>query len=216
MKKNYLLLISAVLFTATISAQIKKGSISLGGQIFYYSSNADWNTSQPNQKNKNAVFGITTGKAVKENSVAGIAVTYGSGRVNNFYNGNAFINSKTDQYNFGIFYRRYKKLAKDFYFFGEGGAAYINNGQTDTDTLGGNKIKYSQAGGEISMAAGLSYRVFKKLHLEIIIPRIVNVQYAVSKTKSATQNFKQDQFLFNSSLNASPLNFLGVGFRVIL
>ena len=216
MKKNYLLLIATLLFTATISAQIKKGSISLGGQIVYYSSNADWNTAQPNQKNKNAVFGVTAGKAVKENLVAGIAVTYGSGRVNNFYNGISFINSKTDQYNFGIFYRRYVKLARDFYFFGEGGAAYISNAQTDTDTLGGNKIKYSQAGGEISLAPGLSYRVFKKLHLEIIIPRIVNVQYAVSKMRSSTQDFKQNQFLFNSSLNASPLNFLGIGFRVIL
>jgi hypothetical protein len=215
MKKIFGLLI-IICSCLTLNAQIIKGSILLGGQIFYYNSNINYGTTQPNQKNKSGDFNISAGKALKENSVLGFYVTYGNWKANNNYNGNYFINSKVNQYNFGLFYRQYKNLARDFYFFAEAGVAYISAIQTDTDTLGNNKVKYTQSGGQLNLTPGISYKIFKKLQLEIFIPSIVSVQYTISKTKSQTNNFKQEQFLISTNLNASSLNNLGVGFRFVL
>lgn len=197
------------------TAQINKGSILLGGQISYASTNANYGTSQPNQKNKNGLFNISVGKTIKENSVLGISLAYGSSKGENNYNGSLFMNLKVNQYAFEVYYRLYKKLAKNFYFFGEFGGGYITSNQTDKDTSGNNKVKYSQTGGDLYLTPGLSYKILKKLQVEILIPRIVDVRYTVSKTKSQTENFKENQFIFNTNLNPTSLSFLGVGFSYI-
>ena len=68
------------------------------------------------------------------------------------------------------------------------------------------------------MTPGLSYKILNKLHLEIIIPNIISIQYAVTKDETPTMKAKQNQFLFNSSLNSTGggLNFIGIGFHFIL
>jgi DNA-binding transcriptional regulator YhcF (GntR family) len=75
-----------------------------------------------------------------------------------------------------------------------------------------------QLGGQLFLTPGLSYKVLNKLHLEIIIPNIVTIQYIVTEDETATEQTKQRQFLFNSSLNSSGngLTFIGVGFHFIL
>lgn len=216
MKKLFLLLTVAVIFSLATSAQIKKGATFLGGQISFYNSNTDFNTAQSNQKNKYAYFNVSVGKALKENSVLGLYVSYGHNKVDNFYNGNTFGNSKLDRYNVGVFYRQYKRLAKDFYIFGELGGGYLGSNQTDADLNGNNKVKYTQSGGELYLTPGVSYRVYKKLQLELLIPQIAGIQYSVNKTTSLANNSKQDKFQFNTNLNASLLSSLGLGFRFIL
>jgi len=49
MKKTILLSVIISLSSLAVSAQIKKGSVLLGGQVSAYHSNTDWNTSQPDQ-----------------------------------------------------------------------------------------------------------------------------------------------------------------------
>jgi len=44
------------------SAQIEKRMTLIGGQIFYYNSDIDFSTNQPNQKNRSATFNISVGK----------------------------------------------------------------------------------------------------------------------------------------------------------
>lgn len=198
--------------------QIKINSVLLGGQVSYYSSDIGYSGNQPNQKNKNASFNISIGKTLKENSVYGLNLTYSPAKVEAFYNGANYFSSKVNQYNFGIFYRKYNKLAKDFYFFTEFGASYINASQTNTDTLGIKLETIKQSGGQVFLTPGLSYRILNKLHLEIIIPNILTIQYAVTKDKTPTQEANQKQFSFNSSLNSTGggLTFVGVGFHFIL
>ena len=196
------------------SAQINKGSIVLGGQVYYASTDINYGT-QPNQKNKNGLFKISAGKAIKENSVLGITLAYGSSKEENNYNGSLFINSKVNQYTFEVFYRLYKKLARNFYFFGEFGGGYITSNQTDNDPSGNNKVKYSNTGGDLYLTPGLSYKILKILHVEILIPRVIDFRYTVLKTKSQTDNFKENQLIFNTNLNPTSLGFLGVGFSFI-
>lgn len=212
--------IIGILFTIfcislTTNAQIKKDAILLGGHVFYNTSKTHDSALTRNQKNRNASFNISIGKAFKENSIYGINVTYSPSKNDYFYN--PLITYKVNSYHLGVFYRQYKKLAKDFYFFTELGAAYFTSKQTNTDSSGIKLSTYNQSGGLSYLTPGISYKILKKLNLEILIPNIVSIGYSVTKSKAPTQNYRQEQFSFNTSINnSSPLGNLGVGFRFIL
>jgi hypothetical protein len=217
-KKILATVVTFACFSNFSFGQIKKESILLGGQIGYSNTDIDYSGNQPNQKNESAAFNISIGKAVKENSIFGLNLTYLPAKIKNYFNGANFVSTNTNQYNFGIFDRKYKKLAKDFYFFTELGASYIKAKQTSTDTSGINLETIKQSGAQVYLTPGLSYKILNKLHLEIIIPNIVTIQYAVTKDKTPTLQAKQKQLFFNSSLNSTGggLTFVGVGFHFIL
>jgi hypothetical protein len=218
MKMIFLLSTVITIFNLTSSAQIKKGSVLIGGQISYADAKSHYNSTQPDQKNKSAVFNISAGKALKQNKVLGIAISYSHFNYDN-NNGNIDYNVNSDRYNFDVFYRQYKKLAKDFYIFGELGGGYFGGNQTDTDIPSNNKTKYTESGVGLFLTPGISYRIYKKLHLELLLPQIAGVNYSVQKRSSLTNiqnNSKQNQFSFNTNLNASLLSNLGLGFRFVL
>ena len=198
--------------------QIKKGSILLGGEVFYYDSKIASSTNQRDQKNSSATFNISVGKAFKGNSLYGLNLSYSPSAYDYANNGSTYENRKLKFYSIGGYYRLYKSLAKDFYFFSELGAAYIFSHQIDTDTLGIKQGTVNQTGGQLNLTPGISYKIFKRVNLEITIPNIVYVQYSVSKTETTTpsQHSTENRFSANSNLNSSPLNYLGIGFRIIL
>jgi hypothetical protein len=194
------------------SAQIKKGSLLLGGQIHYSNSSNEYSPNQSEQTNHNTTFSVSVGKAFKENSVYGINLSYGNASSNNNDGNNNYYKAKTNLYNAGIFYRKYKTLAKDFYLFGEAGASYSGSKNTQTD-LSGNKVHITNTtGGQISLAPGISYQLLKKFQVEITFPNIAGVSYTVSKSD---QSSKQNNFTFNTSLNSFALDNLEVGFRFV-
>jgi hypothetical protein len=216
MKKTFLLSALISLFSLTLSAQIKKGSVLLGGQISAYHSKTHPSVIQSEQELNTVNFNISVGKAIKDNAVLGVYGTYAHAKSDNFYNGNSNYNSKLDIYKLGVFYRNYKKLAKDFYFFGELGTGYMGSKQIDNNVQGNNPIRYTSTGAELYLTPGIAYRVFKKLQLELVIPQIAGMQYEVRKTTAQGSVFKQDMFQFNTNLNSSLLNNLGLGFRFVL
>ena len=221
MKRVLFLTAIITTFNLAMSAQIKKGSVVLGGQFAYNDAISNYSSSQPDHKNKSAVFNISAGKALKENKVLGVSVSYGHFNFDYNYNnnGNIYLNSNADQYAFDIFYRQYKKLAKDFYLFGELGVGYFGSNQTDTDVPGNNKTKYTLSGGELYLTPGIAYRIYKKLQVELLVPQIAGVNYSVQKRKSfsnSANDSRQNQFRFNTSLNSSLLSNLGLGFRFVL
>jgi hypothetical protein len=221
MKKTFVVLILIAGSLASI-AQIKKDAILLGGQLGFYNSTSEAIFSPPNppntqqtQKNKGSNFNVAIGKAITENSVIGLNTGYG-GSKNETISGTNSFTSKLDQYNVGVFYRQYKKLATRFYFFGEGGVGYFASKQTDKNTPAINDVTRKGSGGQLYLTPGVSYQTGKKLQLEILIPNIVSASYSVNKTTSTGNNTKQDQFSINTNLNGSPFNALAVGFRFIL
>ena len=136
----------------------------------------------------------------------------------NLFTGNDTVTTKYNRFEIGGFFREYKKLAKDFYFFGQvDGAAIIANQTSSYKLTSGGDVKVTQRGGFISLTPGISYHVFKKMQLEITIPNILSTQYL--KTKFVSQNpqiknSKSDQFMFYSNLNNNTsFSWLGVGFR---
>ena len=216
MKKGIALtLLSCLVFFFT-KGQITKGSILLGGQISYQNNNFDYSGNQPDQKNNSAIFNISIGKAAQENNVYGLNLSYSPANFQNYYNGITFVSSKVNQYTFGVFNRRYKLLAKDFYFFTEFGLGYTYGKQSNTDTFGAELETIKQSTVQFYLTPGLSYKILNKLYLEILIPDIVTIRYMVSKDETPNQSTTQKSFVFNSSLNSTGgLSFLGVGFHFI-
>ena len=212
--KNLATLIIFLSCSFFLHAQITKGAILLGGQIYYSATTYDY-PFQKESKNNSANFNISAGKAFKENTVFGINFTYNPSSVSNYYNGNGLIDATVRSYNFGVFYRQYKKLAKDLYFFAEFSVAYVTAKQIEKDTAGTTLETVMQSGGKLGLTPGISYKIWNKLHLEILIPNIADVQDIKTSDQTHAYSSAQHQFLFNTSLNNSGFNFLGVGFKFI-
>lgn len=198
-----------------VNAQIKEGSILVGGQIYYSHARAKTSNSDPSQKQDYGIIDLSVGKAIKENTVLGIHLEFAPGMSNQIYNGSVVYKTKSTGYGAGIFYRQYKTLAKDFYFFIEGGADFFYSEQNTKDTTGTKIQKVNNSTAQIYLAPGISYKVLKNLHLEVSIPQLFSLQYAKSKTSYMTVQSSQDNLTFASNLNASTLNNLSVGFRLI-
>lgn len=217
MKRIFTLLFSVIVLSLTTSAQIAKGSTLLGGQLSYSHSNIDYLPIQEAQKNNDATFDISVGRAFSENSIFGLNVGSSSSLRTNIYNGATYVRTRNSYYNVGVFFRQYKSLARDFYFFADLGAGYIGWSQSDKDADGVEVRRVRSSGGQVSLTPGISYKLFKKFHLELLIPNIIAAQYSVSRSPIPQANdLKQKDFSFFSNLKSTGLNSLGVGFRFIL
>jgi hypothetical protein len=146
----------------------------------------------------------------------GLNLGYISSKAENIYNGNTYFNYKSNLYNLGVFYRKYKKLAGDFYLFGEGGADFFTSKQTNTNVQPNTETVVDGTGGSLSLMPGVSYKICKKMQLEISLPDILSASYGSYKATPQTNNSTQKVFNINSSLNGSLLNSVGVGFRFVL
>lgn len=217
MRKFYFFV--ALFFIAlTSGAQISKQSVLAGGQLFYY--NEKTKDADLTKKSTSGAYGISLGKAFKENSVVGFSFSYSPVKRTNYLNGYDTVALNYKQYDIGVFFREYKNLAKDFYFFGQVDGAFITANQTENYKVAAAEVNSSKRGGFISLTPGISYQVFKKMQLELTIPNILSMQYLVTKIDSQVPQVKtseREEIMFYSNLNNNTsLSWLGVGFRFIL
>ena len=199
-----------------VSAQIQKGSVFLGGDIQFANYKSSFSTAQPDEQSKNADFNIKVGKAFNDNSFWGVSLQYApySERNNTML---AYPNTSAHTYSAGVFFRRYKNLAKDFYFFLEADAGFTYSKQTDRDDQQNIQTTVRNSSVQIGLVPGLSYRVYKKLYLELLIPNIVSINYLHGKQDGPVSNITQNTFGFRSNLSdTESLNFVGVGFSFVL
>jgi hypothetical protein len=209
-------LLPVLLWSLFANSQVLKNSVLLGGQLSFNSGATTYNNNQPDTENKGATFQVSAGKAIKDNQVFGINLSFNPSSADGLYNGSEYYKIKMKYYSGGVYYRNYRLLAKDFYFFAEMNASYFGSSQNNTDTSGKEIYKSNQNGGMVALAPGISYRLFKKMFLELSIPNIITAQYSTTKTTNENFESKQNQFAINSSLNSGNLGYLGVGFRFIL
>jgi hypothetical protein len=215
-----------ILFAINANAQIKKGTTLLGGQIAANSGKSNVVTqtlpapSTQNNTQKSSVVGINIGTAFKENKVVGLNfITTINKDETDFSSINTSTN-KSNQYEIGLFYRQYKKLAKDFYFFGQADVAAIFGNGTRTTTPSSFTQTSKNTGGRFYVSTGVGYAVLKKLHVEISLPNIVGLQFTNSKVTTNPPNARTEdskQLSFNSALTTNnAIGNLAVGFRLIL
>jgi hypothetical protein len=198
-----------------VNAQIKEGSILVGGQASYSHTSAKNSNVDAIQKQVYGIIDLSLGKAIKENKVVGIHLEFAPGTSNQINNGSVVYKTKSIGYGAGVSYRQYKTLAKDFYFFIEGGADFFYSEQNTKDTTGTKIHKISSSAAQIYLAPGISYKVLKNLHLEVSIPQLFSLQYTKGKASYMGVQSSQNNLTFSSNLNASSLSNLSVGFRLI-
>ncbi len=202
-----LLSILVILSSLSASAQFNKGNLLIGGTLSYSSFKLNSASVSSEQEFDSGVFDFSIGKAVKENELFGININY-SPNLNTANYGYGNVTIRTSNYGIGVFYRLYKNIGKEFFIFGEAGAAYVGS-TTSTKDSSGNKISTGTSyGGNIYLTPGIAYKISKKFFLELSIPQLFLVSY--SSTGSSHQIYA------NANLNSNPLNSLGIGFRLVL
>ena len=216
--RTKILLLFAIFFCVALAsnAQINAGKYLTGGSFNIYSNK----NPQPNNnfKNKSLYTNIQLGKVVKENNVVGVILSYNY--YNNYYNNNQ--DAKNTQYSAGVFYRKYKRLIKDLYFFGEVDALYHHWESTPGYTQNGNYFsKAISNGGLAYFIPGISYAVCKRFQIELLMPNIIGISYSHTKTDyvntpAPPSSGEGNSFSFNTNLNANLLNSFGIGFKFLL
>lgn len=215
MKKFYLLctLLFAFIF---VNAQVKKGSLLIGGQLGYNNTVYKYTPAQPDQKNNTAYTSISAGQAIKDNMVAGLILGYTHGNAKDNYNGTSYTSSTLNGYSAAVFYRRYKNLSKDFYFFGAATAGYSYDKQDITYNNSSDKSTNAGKNITVRLAPGLAYSLCKKLQVELSLPDLFNISYNHGKNTSTTTTTTSHNFNAGTSLNGGLLNNLSMGFQLIL
>ncbi len=218
MKKNLTLLCIAVCSYGIAQAQIENGTILIGGEIFV--SNVK-DTYPPGFQNTNAKanytqINITPGLAVKDNSVLGINFNYTFSNQTNVYLDDQYGTLKENNYSPGLFFRHYKKLFKDFYFFGDVTGNYIYGTLSLKDTSGIKTVSGKTNGAQIVFTPGFSYKVFKRWFIELSFPNILGAAYQSTKVNDMHGVSSEKRFLFLSNLNGVSSAFLGVGFKYFI
>ncbi len=144
------LLISATFFA---SAQITKGSTYIGGSVGVSSYKREELTATTQEGTRNYFsFNPAVGKAVKENLIAGIDLSYSRSNDKNYYN--ITDTTEAESIGGGIFVRRYLSIVKRFYFFTQLGVGFgitkidnrYNNGSsytTNSDVWGGTNKRHT-------------------------------------------------------------------------
>jgi hypothetical protein len=206
-----LLSLAFLLFIFTANAQFQKGNILLGGDLSY-STNTYSAPNTTDQTSNGGLFNISLGKAIKENTVVGVNLLFST-------NTNSYQGDKTvsNGYGIGVFYRVYKNLGKDFYFFAQGGAEYNGSTNYTKDATGTKTDNSSTNGGSIYLTPGISYKISKKIFIELSIPQIFTIGYSSNSTNlSPGVSSKEDGFSAGINLNSNTLTSLGLGFRLVL
>ena len=228
MTRTLLILVLFISSSLIVNAQFKKNDILLGGQLSYsYNSNTftQPNASYPNsdQKMNSGNITISLGKALNENTVVGIDLSYLPSSTTNYQNyGPNLLKYQNNGYGVGIFFRKYKILGKEFYLFGQGSASYNWSNQSGKDSAGVKLLSGSSWSAGVDLYPGIAYRISKHFFLELTIPDLFIARYYKSNsanqygTVSEIQTSKNDQLLISTSLSSNPLDALGIGFRLIL
>lgn len=209
MKTKILLPFAIFLFiSVAANAQISEGRYLLGGSFSYINSEL----SNSNSITSNIQFG----KVIKENTVAGVI---GSVYATKAHNGNSDLT--VYNYSAGIFYRKYKPLGKNFYFFDEIDAVYQHSRGYNYFNSGSQTLLAKSNGVMLSYTPGISYSVKKRMQIELTMPNLASVSFTKYKTVDSqlpqgVSPQKADVFSANINLNSNFLNNFGIGFKFFL
>lgn len=208
MRTKILLPFTILFFIAvTSNAQITEGKILLGGSVSYYNAT--------NGGSNSLYTNAQVGKAIKNNTIMGLDLSYTS----NDYSGSI---SRQTGYGAGIFYRKYKSLGKEFYFFAEfnGNYRYSKNVLQYFRNIN-QSLNTTSGGVAIEFVPGLSYFLTKGIQIELSMPNVANISYSHIKTINSDlpmgiASQKTDVFSANAILNSNLLYNFGMGFKFLL
>ncbi|MFC0774636.1 outer membrane beta-barrel protein [Terrimonas alba] len=213
MRKTLLSLIVASLFVLTAQAQIKRGSIFLGGDVSGYTYKTEWENAI-DQKSKGLNISPVFGKFIKDNLVVGGSLSYSVSNTEN----DPGTENKAHGYGAGVFIRKYKNIGSSgFYLFIQGGLNGGYSKQKTDDPFTTSEIKRTTIG--INANPGISYAVGKKFHLETGFNNLIAASYSHEKGESNSNSnnvdYKSNGFSVYSSLS-NATSSLYLGFRLLI
>lgn len=206
-----------------VHAQIRKGSIFLGGGISFGNQKIEMSGSGfgvPSQTTKLTIINPAVGIAIKDNLIIGINLTYSDAKQTVPSNNNSTLTIK--QAGGGLFIRKYFPIAERFYLFGEGGLGYLHQEQEQIDAFGSGSNTNSAKGYSINLNLypGVSYAITKRFFLELGLNNLLAAKYesltlsSRSTYSPSVTNGTAKTFSLTSSLsNASEIS---IGARFIL
>jgi hypothetical protein len=217
MKKIYLS--CSLLFVGFLSqAQINKGAILLGGNLYYNELSQSSNpANQPPSKSTNLTFSPSFGKAIKDDLVLGFDITYGHSTTSQ----PQVYSQTSDAAGADFFIRKYKLLGNGFYLFGQAGIGgnFSHNSANDPGTP--TSVTTSGNGYNISLQIfpGIAYAINRNWQVELALPNFFGVNYNHDKGTTSTTG-QPDQSSTNSTFNAvsslTGTNEFSVGLRYVI
>jgi len=213
-KKILLIVIICTVFTA-VDAQIKKGSLLLGGQLGVTSLSTK-SVNSGDQKNSYVNITVSAGKTIRENLLLGVSLLYSY----NSTGANLPYTQQQNGYGAGVFVRKYKTLGKGFYLFGQGSVNgqyntgryrnYYNVPNYDNDTKG-----YDLAA---SFYPGVSYAISHHFQIETGFSNLIYIDYNHSKMTAFSGSFPSPSTTSSFTAGSSLSNYSGfvVAFRFLL
>ena len=215
-------------FSFSAKAQIDSGRIFLGGSIgYYFNKNCSSNPVDiSGNQYESFVANMQIGKFIKKNTSVGIIVSYNNSNSHNSVNADSNYN-KGNGFSAGVFYRKYKRLLKNLYFFGELDATYNHNINNSADSYPTpsyyyNIVKATSNGFGVSFIPGISYSVSKRLFMELSMPNLFAASYAHSTTDNTSgppseiTHLKGNTFSIAGNIYSYPLSNFGIGFKLLL
>lgn len=212
MRKALLLTLSLCSLLTITQAQIKKGSILLGGDMSFYTRKTDYVAYSVIDHTSRFTISPIVGKAIRDNLVFGAAIGFGLSRSKS----SDITTDKTEDYSAGVFLRKYKNIGNSgVYFFLQSALAgtFSNDRQFNVSGIV-DRSKYMNY--SLSAFPGLSYAVSKKLHLETGFNNLLAINYSHGTTKSLSSTNKSSSDNFSVTSSLSNLSSLYVGFRVLI
>lgn len=209
MRKTLLFLFACLFINSFVQAQIKKGTILLGGNISAGSSKFEIKSPlHSEQKSHGITINPSIGFTIKENLVLGGGGIYG-------YSSSKESNSKSTNNLYGahIFLRKYLTLGKGFYLFGDG-SVYFNKSKNDNTSNGLKTSTAKTTSIGMSFYPGISYAVNNRFHLEVGLNNLAYINYQNQKYTAGSNSTESNSFNLGTSISgAVPLS---VGFRFLL
>ena len=200
--------------TSVLNAQIKKGSIFLGGDISGSTHKTKRDGVVTNSQD-GVVISPVFGKAIKENLILGVNAGIG------FYENNSAASSsqKNNFYEAGIFLRKYKPIGKSgFSIFLQGGLdVNYNSNEYILPPSDFSKTKRYTIG--INAYPGISYTVNKRLQLETGFNNLLHLGYFTERREfggTFPSTDKSSGINISTSLSLDNLAALQLGFRLLI
>lgn len=214
--KKLQLLFAALLTAAAAQAQINKSATLLGGEFRYL--NYEDDAADNNISSSSGLFHISAGKAIKEATVVGITLGFQPINYKDFRPGGDSIDRAENRFYAGVFYREYRPLAKNLYYYGQVNLEGFGGTYKEVHANADRNQTFTQKGGYMSLDAGIAYQLFRRVQFEVSIPALLSAQYLVRNSDHANNQGKEDkyrQFSAGSSLSNFQIVSLSGGFRFI-
>ena len=209
-------MLSFLFSVSILHAQISKGSLFLGGNINFYSSD---NSADDNSIGyKQDVFTVSSviGKVIKNNLVLGAGLGYSHTK---YRQGPTNIpnDQKSNGYSGNVFLRKYMGLGKNFYIYLESalGARYD---KSDNSPINLNN-NYKTISVSLGVTPGISYAISKKLQIETGFNQLLSIGYSHekgNKNPSYSVPYKTNTFSVSTGFNNSYFSSIFFGFKLFL